>query len=495
MPMGDITRVANMVSRQGSRLLSLINQLLDIQKVKSAVGMCDWYRGDVVLFLSNIIESHLNMAHSRGIRLLYAPKQQKAVCDFVPDYAQKVVCNLVTNAIKFSKEGSEVLVSLDVEDDMLQMRVADFGSGISQDDQQRIFEPFYQTESDKKNVGSGVGLALVKQIVSALNGSISLVSKVGEGSVFTVRIPVKAPEGVEVKSLESLGSVPTSILLNAENDVMPETDCSASISEADDADDDNQSDTRQLVLIVEDNADVAEYMTMLLKTRYRLAIAHDGMEGLEVATQLVPDIIVTDVMMPRMDGYELCQAVKQSDVLNHIPVIIVTAKTTQADKLRGLQLGVDAYIYKPFDAEELAVSVDNLLEKSRMLRERYMQAAAEHQPNAEAALPPQDRAFIGRVNTIVDKEMSEGNVTVDTVAVALCMSSAQFRRKLTAVSGTTPAVYIRTRQMQMAQRILDSNADLPINEVAMKCGFYDVSHFTRTFKLVMGVTPTQYKKG
>lgn len=495
VPMGDITRVANMVSRQGSRLLSLINQLLDIQKVKSAVGMCDWYRGDVVLFLSNIIESHLNMAHSRGIRLLYAPKQQKAVCDFVPDYAQKVVCNLVTNAIKFSKEGSEVLVSLDVVDDMLQMRVADFGSGISQDDQQRIFEPFYQTESDKKNVGSGVGLALVKQIVSALNGSISLVSKVGEGSVFTVRIPVKAPEGVEVKSLESLGSVPTSILLNAENDVMPETDCSDSISEADDADDDNQSDTRQLVLIVEDNADVAEYMTMLLKTRYRLAIAHDGMKGLEMATQLVPDIIVTDVMMPRMDGYELCQAVKQSDVLNHIPVIIVTAKTTQADKLRGLQLGVDAYIYKPFDAEELAVSVGNLLEKSRMLRERYMQAVAEHQPNAEAALPPQDRAFIDRVNTIVDKEMNEGNVTVDTVAVALCMSSAQFRRKLTAVSGTTPAVYIRTRQMQMAQRILDSNADLPINEVAMKCGFYDVSHFTRTFKLVMGVTPTQYKKG
>ena len=495
VPMGDITRVANMVSRQGSRLLSLINQLLDIQKVKSAVGKCDWHRGDVVLFLSNIIESHLNMAHSRGIRLFYAPKQQKAVCDFVPDYAQKVVCNLVTNAIKFSKEGSEVLVSLDVGDDMLQMRVADFGSGISQDEQQRIFEPFYQTESDKKNVGSGVGLALVKQIVSALNGNISLVSKVGEGSVFTVRIPVKAPEGVEVKSLESLGSVPTSILLNAENDVMPETDCSASISEADDADDDNPSDTRQLVLIVEDNADVAEYMTMQLKTRYRLAIAHDGMKGLEMATQLVPDIIVTDVMMPRMDGYELCQAVKQSEVLNHIPVIMVTAKTSQEDKLRGLQLGVDAYIYKPFDAEELAVSVGNLLEKSRMLRERYMQAAAEHQPNAEAALPPQDRAFIDRVNTIVDKEMNEGNVTVDTVAVALCMSSAQFRRKLTAVSGTTPAVYIRTRQMQMAQRILDSNADLPINEVAMKCGFYDVSHFTRTFKLVMGVTPTQYKKG
>lgn len=495
VPMGDITRVANMVSRQGSRLLSLINQLLDIQKVKSAVGKCDWHRGDVVLFLSNIIESHLNMAHSHGIRLLYAPKQQKAVCDFVPDYAQKVVCNLVTNAIKFSKEGSEVLVSLDVEGDMLQMRVADFGSGISQADQQRIFEPFYQTESDKKNVGSGVGLALVKQIVSALNGSISLVSKVGEGSVFTVRIPVKAPEGVEVKSLESLGSVPTSILLNAENDVMPEADHYASISEADDADDDNQSDTRQLVLIVEDNADVAEYMTMQLKARYRLVIAHDGMEGLEKATQLVPDIIVTDVMMPRMDGYELCQAVKQSEVLNHIPVVIVTARTSQDDKLRGLQMGVDAYIYKPFDAEELAVTVGNLLEKNRLLRERYMKAAAEHQPDAEAALPPQDRAFLDRVNAIVDKEMNDGNVTVDTVAAALCLSPAQFRRKLGAVSGSTPAVYIRTRQMYAAQHLLDNRPDLTINEVAMRCGFYDMSHFTRVFKQTIGMTPTQYRKG
>ena len=177
--------------------------------------------------------------------------------------------------------------------------------------------------------------------------------------------------------------------------------------------------SRSLVLIVEDNADEAEYMTMQLKARYRLVIAHDGMEGLEKATQLVPDIIVTDVMMPRMDGYELCQAVKQSEVLNHIPVVIVTARTSQDDKLRGLQMGVDAYIYKPFDAEELAVTVGNLLEKNRLLRERYMKAAAEHQPDAEAALPPQDRAFLDRVNAIVDKEMNDGNVTVDTVAAAL----------------------------------------------------------------------------
>lgn len=317
----------------------------------------------------------------------------------------------------------------------------------------------------------------------------------GEGSVFTVRIPVKAPEGVEVKSLESLGSVPTSILLNAESDVLPEADHSASISEADDADDANPSDTRQLVLIVEDNADVAEYMTMQLKARYRLVIAHDGMEGLEKATQLVPDIIVTDVMMPRMDGYELCQAVKQSEVLNHIPVVIVTARTSQDDKLRGLQMGVDAYIYKPFDAEELAVTVGNLLEKNRLLRERYMKAAAEHQPDAEAALPPQDRAFLDRVNAIVDKEMNDGNVTVDTVATALCLSPAQFRRKLGAVSGSTPAVYIRTRQMYAAQHLLDNRPDLTINEVAMRCGFYDMSHFTRVFKQTIGMTPTQYRKG
>lgn len=483
LPPEEVVNIGHMVSRQGSRLLSLINQLLDIQKVKSAVGRPDWRHGDLVLFVSTVVESYLNLAHSRRIELMYAPKQQKAECDFVPDYAQKVVCNLVTNAIKFSKEGGRVLVTLDVSGDMLTLRVADYGAGISPADSQRIFEPFYQTDSKQKSIGSGVGLALVKQIVSSLGGSISLDSRLGVGSVFTAKVPAKAPADVVVKPIEVYGAMSQQLLIDAD-----------ALDKAPTVATDDAADARELVLIVEDNADVAEYMSMQLRSRYRLAVARDGEEGLRMATATVPDLIITDLMMPRMDGYELCQAVKQSEVLDHIPVIIVTAKTTQQDRLRGLQMGVDAYLNKPFNAEELTVRVDNLLEKHRMLRERYMQAKAEHKDDASAELSPRDRAFLKRVDELICQDMARGEVTVDSVASALCMSQQQLRRKLSAVTGDTPLAYIRALQMRRAQDLLDHNAEVPISDVAMKCGFFDNSHFTRAFKQALGVTPTQYRK-
>ena len=495
VPAGDIRKVGSMVSRQGSRLLSLINQLLDIQKVKSAIGQPDWHRGDVVLFISNIVEGYLNLAHSRGIRILYAPKQQNYVCDFVPDYAQKVVCNLVTNAIKFSKRGQNVLITLRIEDGMLTLVVADYGSGIAPEDRRLIFEPFYQSSTNKKSIGSGVGLALVKQIVSVLGGSLRLNTVLGKGSVFTVSVPVKAPEGVVVKTLDVKGTIPEEMLMSEviSPEEMDDMYCAENVVSAA-ADNADSADQRQLVLIVEDNRDVREYISMQLKDRYRLAMARDGKEGLRMATELVPDIIITDLMMPEMDGYELCQAVKQSAVLDHVPVIIVTAKTTQEDKLRGLQMGVDAYIYKPFNAEELAVSVGNLLEKHRLLRESYIQAAAEHKPDAAEALPAPDRAFLDRLDTVVYEMMAVSAISIDAVAEKLCMSTQQLRRKLNAVSGDTPAAYVRSLQMKKAKEMLDRNGDLPINEVAMACGYYDTSHFTRAFKQAMGVTPTQYKK-
>ena len=488
LPPEEIVSIGHMVSRQGSRLLSLINQLLDIQKVKSAVGQPDWRHGDLVLFVATVVESYLNLAHTQRISLMYAPKQQKAECDFVPDYVQKVVCNLVTNAIKFSKEGGRVLVTLDVSGDVMVLRVADYGAGISESDSQRVFEPFYQTDSKQKNIGSGVGLALVKQIVTSLGGTISLDSRLGIGSVFTVKIPVKAPVGIDVKPVEVYGAMSQQMSVDAE----PESQ-SCDVEQTADSKSDGGSG-KQIVLIVEDNDDVAEYMSMQLRGRYQLILARDGEEGLRMATETVPDIIITDLMMPQMDGYELCRAVKQSDILCHIPVIIVTAKTSKEDRMRGLQLGVDAYLNKPFDAEELTVRVEKLLEKHRLLRERYIQAKAEHKSDAESELSPGNRSFIDRINAIVDKEMATGDVSVDSVASALCMSQQQLRRKLNAILGETPLAHIRTLQMKRAQQLLDDNSDMPINEIAMQCGYYDMSHFTRAFKQTIGVTPTQYRK-
>ena len=496
LPPEDIANIGHMVSRQGSRLLSLINQLLDIQKVKSTIGQPEWRRGDIVLFISTIVESYLNLAHSRRISLMYAPKQQKAVCDFVPDYAQKVVCNLVTNAIKFSEDGGRVLVAIDIKDDILTLRVADYGTGISEADRKRIFEPFYQTDTKKKSIGSGVGLALVKQIVSSLKGSIDVSSRIGVGSVFVVKVPVKAPVGAEVKPIEVYGTMLQQLSIDAERieSAMSKHSDDKAEKQKKDKETVAKNDTRPLVLIVEDNADVAEYMSMQLRKRYQLAIAKDGEEGLRLATETVPDLIITDLMMPRMDGYALCQAVKQAETLNHIPVIIVTAKATQEDKLCGLQMGVDAYLYKPFNAEELTLRVENLLERTRQLREKYKQAISDNVADASAALAPRDRAFIQHLDEVIYENMGGGDVSVDSVSVSMHMTTQQLRRKLLAVLGEAPNSYIRSLQIKRTHELLGTQTDLSISQIARLCGFYDMSHFSKIFKQCTGVSPSQYRK-
>lgn len=470
--------------------------MLDIQKVKSVIGQPEWRRGDLVLFISTIVESYLNLSHSRRINLMYAPKQQKAVCDFVPDYAQKVVCNLVSNAIKFSEDGGRVLVAIDIKDEMLTLRVADYGAGISEADRKRIFEPFYQTDTKQKSIGSGVGLALVKQIVSSLGGTIDVSSRVGVGSVFQVRVPVKAPAGAKVKPIEVYGTMLQQLSIDAERmeDALSNHNGSIAGDKNKGKESVAKNDTRPLVLIVEDNADVAEYMSMQLRKHYQLAIAHDGEEGLRMATESVPDLIITDLMMPRMDGYELCQAVKQSEMLDHIPVIIVTAKATQEDKLRGLQMGVDAYLYKPFNAEELTLRVENLLERTRQLREKYRQAIADNVADASEALAPRDRAFIQRLDEMIYENMGGGDVSVDNISLALRMTPQQLRRKLIAISGETPNSYIRTLQIKRAYELLETQATTPISQIARLCGFYDMSHFSKIFKQVTGISPSQYRK-
>ncbi len=482
LPPDGLAQAGRVVSRQGGRLLSLINQLLDIQKVKSAVGRPDWRHGNIVLFVSTIVESYLNLAHTRHIKLIYAPEQQEAACDFVPDYIQKIVCNLLSNALKFTPADKQVIVTISIGDELLTLSVADSGNGISAEDKQRIFEPFYQTESNRLSIGSGVGLALVKQIVVSLQGEIKLDSTIGKGSTFTVKLPTVAPSDAETKPLEVHG-----------DRIMYENNTETAGDNEQEQNTSGDNDARPLVLIVEDNHDVAQYMSLQLQKKYRLIVADDGEEGLRAATEYVPDLIITDLMMPRMDGYQLCKAIKEHDTLNHIPVIIVTAKTTDDDKLQGLKLGVDAYLYKPFNAEELVLRVENLLEKQRLLRERYQKALAEHKSDAANELSPKDREFIERLNGIIVGTMTTGDLNVDNVASALCMSGQQLRRKLNAITGGTPASYIRNIQMQEAQRMIDNDSDMQITEVAMKCGFYDTSHFTRVFKQVTGCTPSQYR--
>ena len=486
----EAVTVGQAITRQGQRLLQLINQILDISRISTGVDTPKWHSGDIVVYIGQLLDSFSVVAAQKNIEIVFTPKQQHAEADFVADFVQKVVCNLMSNAIKFSPVGSNILVTLSVEDDEMTLRIADFGKGMSQEEQSHIFDLFYQSSSAQGEMGSGVGLALVKQIVNRLHGHIYVESSEGVGSTFTLQLPTKAIDAngkhIETQPAEQGQD-------NIATDMAVVSDDMSQSTEAADTTEEAVDDERPTILIVEDNNDVAEYIQIGLGDKYLLRFARNGEEGLQKATELVPDIVVTDLMMPVMDGLQMTEQIRQSEVLNHIPVIMVTAKSTDADRLQGLQTGADAYLSKPFSTDELSIRIDRLLERQRMMREKYSMAIEQHAEQPEDNLNQKEREFLERLTQVVETTMSSGTISVETVASDMYMSSQQLRRKLASITGETPAFYIRRVQMQAARRLMTEDASMPISEVAYHCGYHDVSHFGRVFKQIFGETPSQAK--
>ena len=243
---------------------------------------------------------------------------------------------------------------------------------------------------------------------------------------------------------------------------------------------------------MEDNQDVAFYIGGLLKDRYRLLYARDGKEGLEKAAEYMPDLILTDLMMPGMDGFELCREIRSSIVLNHIPIIIITAKSEDVDKVQGLEAGADAYLLKPFNTDELHVRIAKLLEQRRVLRDKYSHALRNNCPESVKLLPA-DQAFMDRLTDIVYSQISDTALNSDKIAEKMCMSKSQLNRKVRVITGSNTTTYILHVRMEKSKRMLSSN-DLPIGDIAMQCGFEDAGYFSRVFKQTFGMTPSQYRK-
>jgi DNA-binding response OmpR family regulator len=248
------------------------------------------------------------------------------------------------------------------------------------------------------------------------------------------------------------------------------------------------------VLIVEDNQDIAYYIGMHLKG-YRLLYARGAAEGWQKAQEMMPDLIITDLMMPgEMDGLELCRCVRMSELTSHIPIIIVTAKTTEDDHVKGLQAGADAYLVKPFNSEELLVRVQKLIEQRRLLRDKFAQDIPKDGEKKQQDLTAQDRQFMNRLLDTVHSLMPHGRTDLDSVAERMDMSRSQLCRKTMAVTGQSPAVYIMRLRLVYAKRLLKSDVTLPIGNVAQRCGFEDVAYFSRIFKQQFDMTPSQYRK-
>ena len=482
------------IQRQGQCILRLINQLLDISKIKSEIGTPDWRQGDLGAYIGMIVEAYTHYAEKRGITLLLQTKGMTHATCFVPDYMNKVVSNLLSNALKFTPRGGTVRVVLWQEEQHLGIDVADNGQGIPQHSLPHIFEAFYQADNTGNDIGTGVGLALVHQIILNLGGSITVESAVGKGTTFHILLPIRKDD--HTPALDSVTTAAAQEAITLEDN---ETTAKA-LDDATTAEEDKPAEAKR-VLVVEDNADIAAFIGKRLNGKYKVKYAADGKIGLEKAHQWMPDLIITDLMMPVMDGMTLCRQIRQDECTSHIPIIVVTAKITEAERIEGLKAGADAYLAKPFNSEELTTRVEKLLEQRAMLRARLakelneetpQQAPAEEKPAMEQ-MSDLDRKFLTKLTDCVYLLLNgHHNVDVEAVASKLCMSYGQLNRKLTALTGYTPAQYILRIKIKKAQRMLIAHPERDFNSIATLCGFSDYSNFVRAFRKVLNVTPTQF---
>lgn len=448
----SVSDKASTIERQGNRLLTLVTQLLDISKVKSVIGEPNWQHGNICAQVAMLLETYIDYAANRGVTLKYH-YDQAIEMDFVPDYVNKVMSNLVSNALKFTPNGGTISVNLYQRGDRLHIDVSDTGHGISSDKLAHIFEPFYTTGDTGETKGTGIGLALTQEIISHLNGTITAESQVGKGTTFHIVMPIQ----------------------NRSADPVTETEIGNS--------------GKPIIVVAEDNADVADLLCTQLEPFYEVVAARDGVEALKRAGEIIPDLVITDVMMPNMDGMALARAIRANDLTAHIPIIMVTARVTEQDRIEGIKAGADAYLVKPFNTEELLTRVAKLLEQRIMLRDKYAQTITQA-PVTDDTI---EDHFLARVEQVIVAHINKGeDITVTMVADDLNITARQLHRKVTGLINQSPTALIRITRINCAKTIMAAKPEMPLKSVALACGFTDYSHFAKVFRTVTGVSPTAW---
>lgn len=469
----EVKNKAFAIHRHSEGLLTLINQLLDISKIKSAVGKADWRSGNIMAYLAMVVESYRDYARKRNIDLSFFQKEE-VVMDFVPDYVGKVMNNLLFNAFKFTPEYGKVNVMSWREGENLFIDVADTGEGIDKKTLDHVFEPFYQGENGTQHVGTGVGLALVMQIIKAVDGRITVESAKGKGTVFHISVPIQHTGKQQITD----GNLETTPLLPKEEAVLV----------------DNEGEDMQCrLLVIEDNHDIAAYIGSQFADRYAVCYAENGKVGLEKALDLVPDLIITDLMMPGLDGLEVCRQIRDNEITDHIPIIVVTAKVTEEERIKGLEAGADAYLAKPFNADELRMRVEKMLDRHRRLRDKFGNIGDV--ANKEHRWTDIERRFLAKTVDSIYHLLDKRQLDVNTLAETLCMSPRQLHRKLVAITGDSPATYVLKIKMQRARILLETKPGLTIEDIAERCGFEHTPNFYNAFKKMYGITPMNYRKG
>jgi signal transduction histidine kinase/DNA-binding response OmpR family regulator len=487
VPIDEIPSHLALVYRNTRQLDRLINQLLDFRKLETGNLKLELTQDDVVGLVSDVVRSFDEFAKEKQITLKFHTLKKKLIALFDPEKLETILNNLISNALKYTGKGGTVSVNFslvfapDDEDSLnnqpekqyIQISVKDTGKGISETNIEKIFTRFFRVDSKNESTGTGIGLALVKELVKLHRGNIDVLSKPGKGSKFTVRLPYETDIPGEI--LATADEINSDRLLLTEKsnfkDDLPE-----------------ESNT-QIMLVVEDNPDVRFFIRSHFDSVYTIYEAKNGQEGWNLALKIIPDVIISDILMPDVDGYEFCKRIKKDERTSHIPVLLLTALHSKEHEIEGLSCGADDYITKPFDISILQTKIENMLQARRSLKEKYTREMILKPSDITISSP--DERFLRKAIEVVERNISNADLDIEQFATEVGVSRMQLYRKFNALTNMTVKEFVRSIRLKRAAQLL-LEKKMNITEIAYAVGFKDLSHFRKCFHREYGMSASEF---
>ncbi len=457
------TKHLQSIKNNSDRLLNLVDQLLDVSKINSGILKIKVKKENICTFTSTVLDNFTFLANKKNIQFIVNKTNCKDETWFNADFLQKIISNLATNAVKYTNENGTISCTYQIKNKQFLFEIKNSGKGLSQKEQKQIFNRFFQVNTN--NTGVGVGLALVKDLVHLHKGTISVESEPNKETVFSFQIPIS-------KENYTSNEIILSTKKNSFNKLEEDT-----------------STKKPILLLVEDDIEMQHFIASVLKESYTILTANNGKNGIDLAIKNIPDIIISDVMMPIKNGIELTKTLKTDERTSHIPIILLTAKVGKENKIEGIKIGADAYVTKPFNIEILQVKVNNLINLKQNIRDFYHKYDTLNVENTK--IKGIEEHFLQSIESVLKQQLTQTDFNAENFAKAIGVSRMQLHRRIKKITGLTTSEFIRMQRLKLAAFLLQQS-DADIVQIAYTVGFNSPSYFNKCFKEMYQCTPKEY---
>lgn len=489
---GKVREQLFIIERNANRMLRLVNQILDFRKIQNKKMKMHVQQIDLLPFIRQIIENFNYLANEQHINLSFKAPEYPVILWADTDKLEKIIFNLISNAFKYTPKGKNITIEVTENEKIISISIIDQGVGMTKNQLKRLFVRFenFSDQHIHTQESTGIGLSLTKELVEIHHGTITVESQPNEGSCFTVTLQ----KGNSHFDSNTEFIVSEDIVNKTINSTHNDTAITIS-----DKPKQKIEDNKNLILLVEDNNELRSFLKTILTESYNIVEADDGETGIRIACEQLPDIIISDIMMPHKNGIELLNELKNNESTSHIPIILLSAKSSIESKIEGMQYGADDYITKPFSATYLKARIQNIVEQRKRLQHIYCQtlfpSKAEKKSVEKENIPilsASDQKFMDKLVQIITENMDNCDFSVDNMALAVDMSRSNFFRKLKSITGQSPIDFLKQMKMKRAVQLIESK-EYNISEIAYMTGFNDAHYFSKCFKQAYGISPTEYK--